>query len=226
MNPDEMMAQDPAQLQQAQPDQAQQDGAGNVPADDLMMDGDPHQEGTSFNADMQDPSIGMGQDPNAAPDPMEALSHVVLSYMDYTTGIKNNKELAEPVRASIMLQMAQAINYFVPLLRDDSQMELQKMQAELEMKKQEHQMNMEMKQAEMQFKQQEMEMKLSHSQQENQMKLQHTEQQNQMQLQQGKENHEHSIVQSQESHQSKMEQQKQAAQVKASSKPVNGGGKK
>jgi hypothetical protein len=166
MNPEEMMAQDPAQLQQ--PDQQpQQDGSGNVPADDLMMDGDPHQEGTSFNADMQDPSIGMGQDPNAAPDPMEALSHVVLSYMDYTTGIKNNKELAEPVRASIMLQMAQAINYFVPLLRDDSQMEMQKMQAELEMKKQEHQMNMEMKQAEMQMKQQEMEMKLNHSQQEN-----------------------------------------------------------
>jgi hypothetical protein len=191
-----------------------------------MMDGDPHQEGTSFNADMQDPSIGMGQDPNAAPDPMEALSHVVLSYMDYTTGIKNNKELAEPVRASIMLQMAQAINYFVPLLRDDSQMEMQKMQAELEMKKQEHQMNMEMKQAEMQFKQQEMEMKLNHSQQENQMKLQHTEQQNQMQLQQSQESHQHSIVQGQESHQSKMEQQKQAAQIKASSKPVNGGGKK
>jgi hypothetical protein len=225
MNPEEMMAQDPAQLQGQEQEQPQDDGSGNVPADDLMMDGDPHEEGTSFNADMQDPSIGMGEDPTAAPDPMEALSHVVLSYMDYTTGIKNNKELAEPVRASIMLQMAQAINYFVPLLRDDSQMEMQKMQAELQLKREEHQMNMEMKQAEMQFKQQEMEMKLNHSQQENAMKLQHTEQQNQMQIQQGKENHEHSIVQSQESHESKMEQQKQAAQVKQSSKQGNEGAK-
>jgi hypothetical protein len=153
--------------------------------------------------------------------PLEAVDmveDVALAYMDYVIGIKNNKELDESVRATILLQMSQSINYLVPLLNNDKEQEMQ-------LKREEHQMNMEMKQAELQFKQQEHEMKLSHSQAENQMKLQHTQATNQQLLQQNQENHTNNIVQSQIGHEQKMEQGKQAAELKQSSKQGSEGAK-
>lgn len=152
--------------------------------------------------------------PVSTPDPTEMLQEMALQYIDYAVGTKNNAQLNEQVKSKIMLDMAQAVSYLVPLLKDDAQNDLMMKQAELKMKGQEMEMDMQMKLVEFELKKEEHAMKLQHSQQENQMKLKQQE-----------ENHQHSLVQSQESHQSKMEQQKQAAQSKPSNKPSSDKGK-
>jgi hypothetical protein len=170
----------------------------------------------------QDPSSSMNQQPMAQDesmaDPMEALPMVVLSYLDFATEMRNDKTLALNVRSQAMLQMAQAINYLVPLLPKtdptqemDMQMKVaefemksQAQQEDLQMQREKHQMELEFKQADMQLKQQE----------------------NQMKLQQQSENHQQQLVQKNEAHKSSMEQQKQAAQLKQSQKPTSDKGKK
>jgi hypothetical protein len=165
-----------------------------------------------------------GQQPNneLAPDPMDMLQEVIQQYMGYVINIIQDTTLDKPVQSDILAKQASALSALVPLLKDDSQaemvkmqMEMQAKQQELEMKKEEMQMNLQMKQAELQMKAQ-----------EHQQKLQFNEQSNAQQLQQSQENHQNQLVQGQEAHKSKMEQQKQASQLKQSSNPSSGGGKK
>lgn len=214
---EEMMAQmgggmeDPAMMEE-QPDMAQDpmqledEGLMHSPADSMMDE-------------EVDAGEALSLDPVA-----DALPHHILMYIDFASEVRKDKTLNLQVRSKILLDMAQAVSYFVPLLpsSDDAaaqreadmemkekelELKKQEMTFQLQLKAQEHQMNMQMKQEEMQMKQQ-----------ENQMKLQMTQETNQQKLRQQEENHQHNIVQGQESHQTKMEQQKQAAQLKQSNK--------
>jgi hypothetical protein len=151
-----------------------------------------------------------------APQATEILNDVIMEFMDFVIGIKNDQQLDKQVQSKIMAEQASAISSLVPLLTNSGEMELMKARHEMDLKYQEHQMNMEMKQAELEFKKQEQQMNVEFKQQENQIKLQTAHQQSQMKLQQSHEQHNEKIVQSQEQHESKMAQQKQAAQ----SKPV------
>lgn len=139
-------------------------------------------------------------------DPMMLIEEVITEYAQFALRTAKRDDLDAPVQSQILLQQAQALSTLVPLLKDDSQVELMKAEQELELKREEMDMNMQMKQAELEMKQQEHSMKLQFSQEENQLKLQ-----------QQQENHQNNLVQSQESHQTKIEQQKQAAQLKQSS---------
>lgn len=148
-------------------------------------------------------------------DPMMLIEEVITAYAQFALTIASAEDLDKPVQSKIMAEQATALSTLVPLLKDDSQMELMKAEAELELKREEMNMNMQMKQEEMQMKQQEHEMNLQFKQSDNQLKLQ-----------QSQENHQHNLVQSQEQHQNQMEQQKQAAQLKQSSNSGNDKGKK
>jgi hypothetical protein len=249
MNPEEMMMQEegqpPTDLSPEQIQQMLAEQEGQVPPEEGMemseeeMMGAPEADIPPDMMPPDDPMAGADEAPGAPPpgmeselqnqgieDPREMLSEVANQYMDFAIEVKNNESLDIPLRAQIMVQMSQALNYMIPLLKDDGQADMMMKQQELELKQQEHEMNMQMKQAELEFKQQEMQLNLQMKQQEQQMKLQQSQQQNQIKLQQQQENHQHNIVQSHESHQHKMVQDKQAAQVKQSSKPVNDKGKK
>jgi hypothetical protein len=131
--------------------------------------------------------------------PELTIDQVIQAYMQNALDIQS-QNLDVPVKAQAMLQMAQALNYLVPLATNNQQ-------AELEMKAQEHQMNLQSKQAELAMKQQEHEMKLAHSQQENAMKLQ-----------QAQDHHANSLVQSQQSHATKLEQMKSVQSSKNTEK--------
>ena len=48
-------------------------------------------------------------------NPMELLDEVVIEYMDLAYTIKNDNTLAIPVKTQAMLQLAQAINYLIPI---------------------------------------------------------------------------------------------------------------
>lgn len=163
----------------------------------------------------QDPSSMMNEQPMQqsplVPDPMETLPLVLLSYMEHVEEIKGNPTLDEVVRATILSQMAQSINYLVPLLPKadpsremDMQMKVaefemneQSRQAEMQMKREMHQMDMQMRQDELQFKEAESKLKLQQQQEQHQQKL----------------------VQSKEQGELKAQQVKQAAQLKPTSKP-------
>jgi hypothetical protein len=160
------------------------------------------------------------------PEPMMVLPDLILSYMDYALEIRKDQTLDMKLRADIMSALANSVATLVPLLKDDSQMELMKMQAELQMKQQEMEMNMQMKQAELDMKKQEHEMKLQHTQQENEVKLAMTQASNQIQLKQQEENHNSKLVQNDQAHGQKMEQMKQASQLKPTNKQGNDKGKK
>jgi hypothetical protein len=154
-----------------------------------------------------DPATGEQLPP---PDPVDALGTVILDYMDFASEIRKDLSLGAPVRSQIMVQMAQAINYLVPLLPKDDPQQEQDMQlkvAEFQMKQQEQEMSLQMKAQEhqqtLQFKQEEMALK----QQEMRLKLQAQEQQNQQK-----------IVQSQQQHQQRLQQQEQASQTKPANK--------
>jgi hypothetical protein len=170
-----------------------------------------------------DPSMLMGQEEqgNQMANPTEILNDVILEFMDFVIGIKNDQQLDEQVRSKIMAEQASAISSLVPLLTNSADMELTKMRHEMDLKYQEHEMDMQLKQQEMAMKKQEMEMNLQFKAQEQQVKLQMQKEQSQMKLQQQQEQHQTKLVQGQESHETKIEQQKQAAQVKQSSNPSN-----
>jgi hypothetical protein len=126
------------------------------------------------------------------PEAQKSVQAVLLEYLDYAITIKESPILGDPVKAQIMLQMAQAINYLAPLAQDDKGQELQ-------LKAEEHQMNLQAKQQELAMKEQEHEMKLQHQQNDHALKLQ-----------QAQDNHRNSLVQGQQSHEMKLSQQKQA----------------
>jgi hypothetical protein len=43
------------------------------------------------------------------------IPELVAQYVEFTLSVKNSNTLGEPVKAQIMLQMAQALNVLVPL---------------------------------------------------------------------------------------------------------------
>lgn len=64
-------------------------------------------------------------------NPMELLDEVVIEYMDLAYTIKNDMTLAVPVKTQAMLQLAQAINYLIPITQTMKE-------AEMIQKEQEH----------------------------------------------------------------------------------------
>jgi hypothetical protein len=191
-----------------------------------QFQGQPQEDPNALQDDQMHPEGQPmpGQQPNneLAADPKDMLQEVINQYMGYAINIIQDTTLDKPVQSDILAKQAAAIASLVPLLKDDSQMEMAKMQMEmeskqqeLEMKKQEMEMNLQMKQAEMGMKAQ-----------EHQQKLQFNAQSNAQQLQQQQENHQSNLVQSQQAHESKMAQAKQASQLKQSSNPSSDGGKK
>ena len=64
-------------------------------------------------------------------NPMELLDEVVIEYMDLAYTIKNDNTLAIPVKTQAMLQLAQAINYLIPITQTMKE-------AEMIQKEQEH----------------------------------------------------------------------------------------
>lgn len=218
MNPEEL-----AMMQQQMAGQEQ----GIAPETDpnMMMGAQLNQPVPNMNPPF--PEEGVPMEPPAQADatmePMDILPEMINQYMDYAIQTKNNAQLNEQVKAQIMVQMAQAINYLVPLIPNDQEMQMK--QAELQMKFQEQQMQMEMKQQEhqmdLQFKQEEMQLKM----QESQIKAQATAQQTQQKIIQNEQTHQQKIVQTKESHKQQMEQQKQASQLKQTQKPTSKEGK-
>lgn len=209
MNPEEL-----AMMQQGEPMiQPEESGMPQTENPDGSITEEP-----SMIPEMEDPELApeqmemMGQDEMGMdmgmPQPTEMLSEVIMEYMDFVVGIKNDQQLDKQVQSKIMAEQAQAISSLVPLLTNNGEMELMKMRHEMDLKYQEHEMDMEMKKQEMEMKQQEQQMNLQFKAQESQVKLQTQEAQAHQK-----------IVQSEESHKSKMEQQKQAAQSKQSSNP-------
>ena len=211
MNPEEMI---PGEEQQ--PQEEPFDPATAPEWHDPNMDPSQVQE----MPDEQHPSF------QPEPEPMMVLPDLILSYMDYALDIRKDETLDKKIQSDIMSALANSIATLVPLLKDDSQMEMMKMQAELQMKEKEMEMNMQMKQAELEMKQKEHEMKLQHTQQQNEVNLAMTQAQNQISLKQQEENHNSKLVQNDQAHGQKMEQQKQALQSKPTSKPTNKGAKK
>lgn len=207
---------DPSQLAPEQLQQLEEQFAG-------MQQNQIPQEGM-IGAENVLPSSPEGEPFDTGMDHMSALQEMIMQYIDYANGVKNDTTLGHPVKAQIMVQMAQAVNYLVPLIPNDQDMQMK--QAELQMKFEEQQANLQFKQQEMQMnlemKQQEMQMKA----QENQMKQQQQQEQHHQKMQQQEQNNQLSLVQSQQQHEVSMEQTKQAAQLKQSQSKGNDKGKK
>lgn len=88
-------------------------------------------------------------------DPLSVLEEITLQYMDFAMGVKNDPQLNVQVKAQAMLQMAQALNYLVPMLpsskrieKEPSPAELEMKAAEMEMRAQEHAQKLQLKAAE------------------------------------------------------------------------------
>lgn len=235
MRPEDLMAMqqqkrqagtpDPTMGEQSQVDPSSQPAQPQQPPipPDGMMGSQPNQGFLPPHLDPvqnQEGDMLMNNTPDA-PDPVDALPMVILDYLDFATETRQDKALAAPVRSQVMLQIAQAINYLVPLLPKtdpnaeqdfqlkvaEFQMKQQEQELAIQLKQQEHQMDMAMKQQELQFKQAE----------------------NQMKLQQAQQAHQQKLVQNEQLNQQKVEQAKQAAQAKPTqnptNKPSNGGAK-
>jgi hypothetical protein len=132
-------------------------------------------------------------------NPELTIDQVIQAYMENALDVKNDTILNLEKKSQAMLQMAQALNYLVPLATNNQE-------AELQMKAQEHEMTLSVKQQELQMKQQ-----------EHQMKLQQSQDNHQQKLQQASDNHQNSLVQSQQAHESRLVQQQQAQKANNSS---------
>jgi hypothetical protein len=81
------------------------------------------------------------------------IPELVAQYVDFTMSVKNSNTLGEPVKAQIMLQMAQALNALVPLAGGQQDQVVQQ-QHEMDMAQQKHtqdmQIQMQKHQAELQ----------------------------------------------------------------------------
>jgi hypothetical protein len=132
-------------------------------------------------------------------NPELTIDQVIQAYMEHALAVKESTMLNLDKQSQAMLQMAQALNYLVPLATNNQA-------AELQMKAQEHQMTLSIKQQELEMKQQEHQMKLQQSQDNHQQKLQQTN-----------DNHQNSLVQSQQAHESRLVQQQQAQKANESS---------
>jgi hypothetical protein len=78
------------------------------------------------------------------------IPELVNQYAEFAIQVKNSQTLGEPVKAQIMLQMAQALSSLVPLaggqqdqiVQQQHQMDLEKHQAEQQKAAQNHQMGL------------------------------------------------------------------------------------
>lgn len=107
-------------------------------------------------------------------DPLGVLEEITLQYMDFAMGVKNDPQLNVQVKAQAMLQMAQALNYLVPMLpsskrieKEPSPADLVQKQAEMEMRAQEHAQKLQLKEAEVVLKEQQ----LIHNEREHQQRM-------------------------------------------------------
>jgi SWI/SNF-related matrix-associated actin-dependent regulator of chromatin subfamily B protein 1 len=222
MNPEELqqmtqgapeMTPEQMQLQEQQDQQLAQAGVDpeqNPEAANQAMQGQQGQPTVMSPDQFAGQGFEMGGEPQEPqePDAQSMLNEVILQYMDFAIGIKNDKELDQQVKSKIMAEQAGAISSLVQLLNNSGEMEMAKMRHEMDLKYQEHEMDMQIKQQELEMKKQEAELKLHLQAQQGQQKIQQQEQQHQTKL-----------VQGQESHETKLQQQKQAAQSKQSSNP-------
>ena len=142
---EQMMGQQepPAQEQTEMPQEQMQDP--NVQQQMQGMDGQQ----------MSDPFASAEPQEPQEPQAMEMLNEVILQYMDYAIGIKNDAELDQQVKSKIMAEQASAISSLVPLLTNNGEMEMAKMRHEMDLKYQEHEMDMQIKQQELEMKKEE-----------------------------------------------------------------------
>ena len=137
-----------------------------------------------------DPSMMMNEEDmmnweSGGIDPTMVVQDLVVQYVDYVIGIKDDQTLNKDVQANIMNQIAQSITQLMSVVPNQDQkeqdqmklqMEFQLKQQEFELRAQEMQMQMEMEQQkhqmEMQFKQDELQMKLQEQQIKGQMAIQ------------------------------------------------------
>lgn len=115
------------------------------------------------------------------------IPELVNQYAEFAIQVKNSQTLGEPVKAQIMLQMAQALSSLVPLV-GGQQDQIVQQEHQMELEKQKHIQQMQMAQ---QKHDQEMQIQLEKHQadqqkaaQSHQMGLVQKEQQHQMGLQQ------------------------------------------
>lgn len=132
----------------------------------------------------QQPTDGQVNVPQQALfDPLDVLEEITLQYMDFALGTKNNPQLNEQVKSQIMLQMAQALNYLIPMLpaskeidKAPSPVDLVQKQAEMEMRAQEHAQKLQLKATETALKEQQHQQKLIHNEQQHQQRMQQQKQ--------------------------------------------------
>lgn len=120
-------------------------------------------------------------------DPLGVLEELTLQYMDFAMGVKNDPQLNVQVKAQAMLQMAQALNYLVPMLPSSKEIdkapspaELEMKAAEMEMRAQEHAQKLQLKAAETALKEQQHQQKLIHNEQEHRQRLRQQRQASQL----------------------------------------------
>lgn len=120
-------------------------------------------------------------------DPLGVLEELTLQYMDFAMGVKNDPQLNVQVKAQAMLQMAQALNYLVPMLpsskrieKEPSPAELEMKAAEMEMRMREHEQKLQLKAAETALKEQQHQQQLIHNEQEHRQRLRQQKQASQL----------------------------------------------
>lgn len=120
-------------------------------------------------------------------DPLGVLEEITLQYMDFAMGVKNDPQLNVQVKAQAMLQMAQALNYLVPMLpsskrieKEPSPADLVQKQAEMEMRMREHEQKLQLKAAETALKEQQHQQQLIHNEREHQQRLRQQKQASQL----------------------------------------------
>lgn len=113
------------------------------------------------------------EDQQALLDPLDVLEEITLQYMDFVMGVKNDPQLNVHIKAQAMLQMAQALNYLVPMLpsskqieKEPSPAELEMKAAEMEMRMREHEQKFQLKAAETALKEQQHQQELIHNEQQ------------------------------------------------------------
>lgn len=120
------------------------------------------------------------QQPQALLDPHDMLEEITLQYMDFAMGVKNDPQLNVQVKAQAMLQMAQALNYLVPMLPSSKRIEKEPSPAELEMKAAEMEMRAQEHAQKLQLKAAETHQKLIHNEQQHQQRLNQQKQASQL----------------------------------------------
>lgn len=122
----------------------------------------------------QQPLDGVPQ--QAFLDPLEVLDEVTLQYMDFVFQVKNDQTLDLPVKSRILLELAQSLNYMVPLLVQSKQLD----KSVDPMEQQKHEMELQKRIIDAQIQQQ----KLQQQEEIHQQKLVHNEQKHQQRLKQ------------------------------------------